>query len=98
IDGIRFSCPDSDIAWYNSGESPAAAGTPAAALPMLPGSRPLRYAKVTPFFFDMFDWAAGQPYDYIVNAETDMAFIRPGYDRFISETMRDADYLVTRFQ
>jgi hypothetical protein len=98
IDGIRFSCPDADIAWYNSGEHPPAPGTPAAGLPMLPNSRPLRYAKVTPFFFDMFDWAAGQPYDYIVNAETDMAFIRPGYHRFITEAMRDADYLVTRFQ
>jgi hypothetical protein len=98
IDGIRLSCPDADIAWYNSGQDPPAPGTPAAALPVLPNSRPLRYAKVTPFFFDMFEWAAGQPYDYVVNAETDMAFIRPGYDRFIADVMRDTDYLAPRFQ
>jgi hypothetical protein len=41
----------------------------------------------------MFEWAAGQDYDYIVNAETDMAFVQPGYERFIGDTMKDADYL-----
>jgi len=98
VDGIRTFCPDADLAWYNSGTEPIAPGTPAATLPVLPNSRPLRYAKVTPFYFDLFEWAAGQDYDYVVNAETDMAFIRPGYERFVVDHMRGADYLSPGFE
>jgi hypothetical protein len=93
VDGIAEFCPRADLAWYNSAGSPAQRGTPASPLAVLPSSRPLRYAKVTPFFLDLFEWAAGQRYDYVVNAETDMAFIQPGYVRFVTDTMRDADYL-----
>ena len=66
-------------------------------LPMLPNSRPLQYAKVTPFFFDVFEWAAGKDYDYVINAETDMAFVQPGYERFIATAMRNLDYLAPGF-
>jgi hypothetical protein len=98
VDGVRTFCPDADLAWYNSGGEPPAPGTPAATLPVLPNCRPLRYAKVTPFYFDLFEWAAGQDYDYVVNAETDMAFIRPGYERFVVDHMRGADYLSPGFE
>ncbi len=93
IDGIESFCPRADIAWYNSGGEQPCHGSPGTSLTMLPQSRPLEYAKVTPFFLDMFEWAASQGYDYIVNAETDMAFVQPGYERFIAEAMKEADYL-----
>jgi hypothetical protein len=92
IDGIETFCPRSDIAWYNSGHQPHP-GSARTSLTTLPQSQPLTYAKVTPFFLDTFEWAAGQDYDYIVNAETDMAFVKPGYEHFIAETMKEADYL-----
>ena len=92
VDGIERFCPHSDIAWYNSGGEPPP-GSAGTSLTTLPHCRSLEYAKVTPFFLDMFEWAAGQDYDFIVNAETDMAFIQPGFERFISDAMRDADYL-----
>jgi hypothetical protein len=92
IDGINCFCPSADIAWYNSGNEPPQPGSAGASVTVLPRSRPLQYAKITPFFLDMFEWAAEQSYNYIINAETDMAFVRPGYDRFVAETMSEADY------
>jgi hypothetical protein len=93
IDGIEHFCPRSDIAWYNSGGVRPLPGSAGKSLTVLPQSRPLDYAKVTPFFLDMFEWAAGQSYDFIVNAETDMAFVQPGYERFITAVMTQADHL-----
>ncbi len=93
IDGIAALCPRTNIAWYNSGDEPPRPGSVGTSVAMLPRSRPLQYAKVTPFFLDMFEWAAGQPYDYVVNAETDMAFIQPGFEWFIAQAMNEADYL-----
>lgn len=93
VDGIERFCPRSDVAWYNSGREQPSPGSAGTSLTTLPQSRPLNYAKITPFFLDMFEWAAGQDYDYIVNAETDMAFVQPGYERFIAGMMKDADYL-----
>ena len=93
IDGIRRFCPRSDIAWYNSGHEQPPPGSAGMSLMTMPQSRPLDYAKVTPFFLDMFEWAAGRDYDYIVNAETDLAFVQPGFERFVAELMKEADYL-----
>jgi hypothetical protein len=98
IDGVRTFCPHTDIVWYNSGHQPAAPGSPAWGLPTLPTSRPLRYAKVTPFFIDLLEWAAGQSYDYVVNLETDMCFVRPGFERFVDDALRQADYLAAGFE
>jgi hypothetical protein len=93
IDGIAAFCPRADATWYNSGGEPPQPGTAGKSVAVLPCSRPLKYAKVTPFFLDMFEWAAGQPYDYFVNAETDMAFVQPGFEGFIAQAMCEADYL-----
>jgi hypothetical protein len=98
VDSILAFCPGADIAWYNSGPEPAAPGSPAWGLPTLPASRPLRYAKVAPFFFDLLEWAAGQDYEHIVNVETDMCFVRPGFERFIGGVLRRADYLTAGFE
>jgi hypothetical protein len=67
-------------------------------LQILPAARSLTYAKVTPFFFDMFEWAADQSYDYIVNAETDMAWIKPGFEAFVASAMNGYDYMAPAFQ
>ena len=86
---IRTFCQGADIAWYNSGKR----GETPAGIQRVEPSRPLTYRKATPAFFDVFEWAARQDYDQIVNVETDLAFIRPGFLGFVESQMRDADYL-----
>ncbi len=89
VNGLRAFCNPADIAWYNSGSRQPA---PSGVIEVSP-SRPLKYAKITPAFFDVFEWAGGQDYDYVVNVETDMAFIKPGFLSFVEDQMADIDYL-----
>jgi hypothetical protein len=86
---LRAFCPGADIAWYNSGPQRE---TPFGLRRVSP-SRPLKYMKITPAFFDIFEWAREQDYDRIVNVETDLAFIKPGFLEFIERQMSDIDYL-----
>ncbi|WP_055494457.1 hypothetical protein [Streptomyces sp. TP-A0356] len=97
VRGIRRFCPDADVHWYDSGPVDRPATSAPADVPRLECSRPLTYAKVTPFFFDMLEWAADQPYDYVVNAESDMAFVNEGFEDFLASAMADHDYLAPRF-
>jgi len=95
VRSLRAFCPDAEVFWYDSGATvrdPVVDG-----VRRMPVGRRLQYAKVTPFFFDMFEWAVDQGYDYVVNAESDMAFIQPGYERFLDQAMRDVDYLSPGF-
>lgn len=87
---LRAFCPGADIAWYNSGKS---AETPFDLLRVTP-SRPLKYRKITPAFFDIFEWSLGEEYDRVVNVETDLAFIKPGFLEFLDSYMKGADYLI----
>lgn len=99
IGSLRAFVPDAAVAIYNSGDTESLRAHPAhGAVPVLPMGRPLNYAKVTPFFLDMFEWAAGQSYDYVVNAETDMAWIKPGFESFLTEAMRGYDYMAPAFK
>ncbi|GGY15978.1 hypothetical protein GCM10010384_22410 [Streptomyces djakartensis] len=87
--GLRAFCPGADVAWYNSGppmETPFD-------LRLVTPARPLKYMKITPAFFDIFEWALNEGYDRIVNVETDLAFIRPGFLDFLDSYMQEADYL-----
>jgi hypothetical protein len=65
----------------------------------VPSPRRLFYAKVTPFFFDMFEWLLRDEieFDYAINLETDMLFIRRGFENFIADFMSDCDYMAPRF-
>jgi hypothetical protein len=92
VHGIRTFCPKADVAIYDSGNGAPGFGT-ADELPRLPASRPLSYAKVTPFFLDLLEWAAAQNYNNVINVETDMAFLRPGFESFLRSAMLNADYL-----
>ncbi|MFE9098031.1 hypothetical protein [Streptomyces sp. NPDC007264] len=97
VRGIRRFCPGADVHWYDSGPAGLPAPRPTVDVPRLECSRPLAYAKVTPFFFDMLEWAADRGYDYVVNAESDMAFLNDGFEDFLSSAMADSDYLAPRF-
>ncbi|MET9080795.1 pentapeptide repeat-containing protein [Streptomyces sp. NPDC004237] len=86
---LRMFCPGADVAWYNSGPPK---DTPFGMHTVTP-CRPLKYRKVAPAFFDMFEWALDAGYDRVVNVETDLAFIRPGFLTFLDDYMQGADYL-----
>jgi uncharacterized protein YjbI with pentapeptide repeats len=87
--GLRAFCPGADIAWYNSGPPMENSF----GLRLVTPARPLKYMKITPAFFDIFEWALDKGYDRIVNVETDLAFIRPGFLDFLEKYMQDADYV-----
>ncbi|MBC8092555.1 MAG: hypothetical protein H7Y15_11565 [Pseudonocardia sp.] len=95
LDGIRLHCPDVSVALYNSGGKPP--GPAFGDLPILPHCSRLHYAKVTPFFLDLLEWMVDRNFEYVINAETDMAFIRPGFEEFVYRTMKDSDYLAPGF-
>lgn len=98
ITGIMMFCPDADIVWYDSGVTQSRVPARDPRIVRLPCSRPLGYAKVTPFFLDIFEWAAGKNYEYLVNVESDMAFINPGFQDFLVSEMADCDYLAPGFK
>lgn len=90
--GLHTFVPRADVVWFDSGADPGRA----APVPRLDCSRPLEYAKVTPAFLGILEWAAGSRYDLVVNVETDMAWVAPGFDAFLDRAMADADYLAPR--
>lgn len=92
---IRKFSP-ADIVWYDAGGIGVNEYT--ADVPRLASSRPLEYAKEAPFFFDAFEWAAGEGYDHLINVETDMAFVRHGFDGFLATAMAGCDYLAARLE
>jgi hypothetical protein len=97
IGNVRCFCPKAELYLYNSGDDPSlGAGLD---IGMVPSPRRLYYAKVTPFFFDMFEWLISENirFDYAVNLETDMLFIRKGFEPFIADVMMDCDYMAPRF-
>ena len=88
---IAAFCPGADIAWYNSGQR---RDVPCDLERVVP-DRPLKQRRITPAFFDVFEWAGDRDYDCVVNVETDLAFIKPGFLDFVDARLRDVDYLAT---
>lgn len=99
VASLEVFAPGVEAALYNSGDPSTLRLHPVSrSMLVLPTARKLQYAKVTPFFFDMFEWAAEQSYDYVVNAETDMAWIKTGFDEFLVTAMDGHDYMAPGFQ
>lgn len=93
VAGKEAFCPG-DVVWYDAGNIHS--GPHVDGILRLPSSRPLAYAKEMPFFLDSFEWALANGYDYLVNLETDLAFVNHGFADFIVSTMADHDYMVSR--
>ncbi len=93
IANINHFCPKADVAVYNSGhDEQLTKNLPV--LNILP-SRKLDYARIAPFFFDVFKWLEVNnfPYDYITNLDSDVLFIKHNYESFIQQQMLSCDYL-----
>lgn len=93
VDNIRAFCPQARVLLYNSGDDPGL-GT-GLGIDHFPSPRCYGYARITPFFLDVFEWAvaSGDPFDAIVNLETDLLFIRRGYQAFVARALNQADFL-----
>jgi hypothetical protein len=93
ISNLRHFCPEAVLALYNSGVDESL-GRDLDIL-MVPSPRPYEYAKITSFFFEIFEWVAktGIQYDYLLNMETDLMFIQKGFEEFLRKQMRDVDYM-----
>ena len=93
VQNCRHFCPKSRLLLYNSGtDSNLSQGLD---LEVLPVSRLQKYSRITPFFFDVFEWLIKNSieYDYVINLETDMLFIRHGFEDWISSEMLEYDYM-----
>ena len=95
---VRHFCPEAQLVLYNSGLDPELGAC--LGLEAFPAPRRLIYTKVTPFFLDLFEWAVseGRSFDYLVNLETDMLFIRKGFACFLAEVMKESDYMAPWFR
>src|SRR5437868_1896780 len=93
VDNVRVFCPRARMLLYNSGENSRLGSN--LSIPRFQSPRRYGYARITPFFFDVFEWAvrSGDGFGAIVNLETDLLFIRPGYQDFVKKWLACADYL-----
>lgn len=93
VKNARHFCPNSRLMLYNSGTDQSIGK--GLDLEILQISRQQLYAKITPFFFDVFEWLVenGVTYDYVINLETDMLFIRHGYEEWVISEMFAYDYM-----
>jgi hypothetical protein len=93
VENARAFCPRARLLFYNSGPDPHLGRS----LPVehFPKPRTHEYARITPFFLELFEWAVrtGDAFDAIVNLETDLLFIRPGYEAFVEDALERADYV-----
>lgn len=97
VKNIRYFCPKVTLCLYNSGNYLSLGS--GLNLEIFPSPRRLDYAKISPFFFDTFEWllAENRRFDYVINLETDILFVRKGFETFISQVMADSDYMAPNF-
>ena len=93
VENFRHFAPHLQLVLYNSGDD-AQLGK-MLGIQLFPKPRRLYYAKIALFFFDVFEWLLRDhvPFDYVMNAETDMLMIRRGFEDFVTKQMVDCDYL-----
>ncbi|WP_274361881.1 hypothetical protein [Paenibacillus thermotolerans] len=93
LDNIRTFCPDSSIVLYNGGNDPDLCKD--LGYPVCPTSRKLSYGVTAIYILEVMRWLedTGFSYEYLINLDSDALFAREGFERFISEEMRDKDYM-----
>jgi hypothetical protein len=97
VTNIHHFCPNFDILLYNSGDDPSF-GEDLDVIKIQP-SRRLYYARIIHFFFDTFEWLASNNvnYDYVTNIDSDVLFIRSGFEFFLYSIMENTDYMAQKF-
>lgn len=98
IANFRHYNPDSRIVIYNGGKDSEFAKNLNAEI--CPYSCPLTYGNLTPFLWDVMKWLeeSNAEYDYLVNFDHDVLFIKHGFDRFLDEAMKGYDCMGPHLQ
>lgn len=99
IQNIRkYTRPDAKIVLYNGGSN-GSFGKEICAhhqVQYCPYSRPLMPGKTGRFFYDVMRWLeeTQEEYEYLVYTESDVMFIKHGFERLLNELMDGYDCLV----
>jgi len=91
IKNIKYYNPRCKIILYNGGMDPTFGLK--SNIPICPKSRPLKKEKLGRFFLDIMTWLeeTKEDYDYLVNLDSDVMFIKRGYEEYLNEHMQGYD-------
>lgn len=91
IKNIKYFNPGCKVILYNGGVDPTFGIK--SNLPICPKSRPLTKDKLGRFFLDIMTWLeeTKEDYDYLVNLDSDVMFIKRGYEEYLNEHMQGYD-------
>jgi hypothetical protein len=97
IENIRKFNPNCHITVYNGGSNSRFAQT--LNVEICPYSRPVAYGNLTHYLLDVMKWLeeCGMEYDYLVNLDHDVLFIKEGFGQFVEESMRGYDCMGVHF-
>ena len=93
IKNIKHFNPGCKVILYNGGVDPTFGLK--SNIPICPKSRPLTKDKLGRFFLDVMTWLeeTKEDYDYLVNLDSDVMFVKKGYEDFLDEQMQGYDLM-----
>lgn len=91
VENLRTFNPSCQVVLYNGGNQ-ANLGKKLN-IPICPYSRPLQKGRLGHFFLDTMRWLKKTKlsYDFLVNLDSDVMFVRPGFEKFLKGLMRGYD-------
>jgi hypothetical protein len=91
IANIRFFNPDVGIIVYNGGENKEFAKN--LRVPICPTSSRVYWTVSARVLWDVMKWLQEMKvdYEYLISFDHDMLFVRPGFEGFLDESMKDLD-------
>ena len=98
LENVRRYNPNAFVVVYNGGPNEQFGLN--LGVPICPYSQPLRYGNLTRYFYDTMRWLEELhiEYDYLVNLDNDVLFIKEGFESFIEESMQEYDCMGPHMQ
>ncbi|MDF2903243.1 MAG: glycosyltransferase, partial [Bacillus sp. (in: firmicutes)] len=98
LENVRHFNPNAFIVIYNGGPNEHFGLN--LGVPVCPYSQPLRYGNLTRYFYDTMRWLEDLhiEYDYLINLDNDVLFIKEGFEEFIKEEMKGYDCMGPHMQ
>lgn len=98
IENVRRFNPNAFIVVYNGGPNKQFGLN--LGVPVCPFSQPLRYGNLTRYLYDTMRWLEELQveYDFLVNLDNDVLFIKEGFETFIGETLQGYDCMGAHMQ
>jgi glycosyltransferase involved in cell wall biosynthesis len=91
VANIKKFNPGSMVVLYNGGHDSNFGKQ--ANVPVCPASQPLSKGRLGRFFLDIMTWLeeTGIHYDFLVNLDSDVMFVQPGFETFLHRVMQGYD-------